>query len=236
MKKVLTFLFAVTMCVVLRAQTVDYELLGFLNGNDEVIYDLVLDANQDFEPRIMLKNNGPDVPAAADSIIFDIYYNGNYASYFYVQGINLHSIEAGQTGTIALPRALWTAAQMDAYMMTAFQICFEVRIAGSATDPDISNNEACVQVNRPLDVAEYGKADMKVWPNPTSGMVWIAAPEQVHGDCTVSIYDMFGKRLAQEKMETGTMTLDLCGFASGIYIVRVENGSEVIATEKVAKR
>ena len=231
MKKVLCFLLTMS-CLAMQAQSVDYELLGFLDSRDSLVEELVLMANEDFTPSLRLKNNGTGVPSTADTVYFDIYYNGSYASYFYLRGNQLQSLVSGQEATVSLPQPLMTAAAMDESVITAFQICIEVRIAGSAHDPVADNNRACVQVNRPLPVPEYAEGDFRVGPNPAHDVLRVQAPAGTQ----VWIYDMSGRDLLKTNMMDDVFSVSLSDYAAGIYFVKLTNGkSETVRKIIIAK-
>ena len=231
MKRVLCFLLTMS-CLAMQAQSVDYELLGFLDSRDSLVEELVLASNEDFTPSLRLKNNGTGVPATADTVYFDIYYNGSYASYFFLRGNQLQSLVEGQEATVSLPQPLMTAAAMDESVITAFQICIEVRIAGSASDPVTDNNRACVQVNRPLPVPEYAEGDFRVGPNPAHDRVQIHAPAGTQ----VEFFDMSGRKLLNDNMNEDDFSINLSDFSAGIYFVKMTKGrSETVRKIIIAK-
>ncbi len=231
MKRVLCFLLTM-ICLAMQAQSVDYELLGFLDSRDSLVEELVLAANEDFTPLLRLKNNGSGIPATTDTVYFDIYYNGSYASYFYLRGNQLQSLVSGQEATVSLPQPLMTAAAMDESVITAFQICIEVRIAGSAHDPVADNNRACVQVNRPLPVPEYAEGDFRVGPNPTRDVLRVQAPAGTQ----VELFDMSGRKLLNNTMIEDGFSFNVSNFSAGIYFVKMTNGkSETVRKIIIAK-
>lgn len=231
MKKVLFILLMVS-CFAMQAQSVDYELLGFLDSRDSLVEELVLAPNEDFTPSLRLKNNGTGVPATTDTVYFDIYYNGSYASYFYLRGNQLQSLVSGQEATVSLPQPLMTAAAMDESVITAFQVCIEVRIAGSAYDPVVDNNRACVQVNRPLPVPEYAEGDFRVGPNPAHDVLRVQAPAGTQ----VELFDMSGRKLLNDIMMEDNFSFNVSDFSAGIYFVKMTNGkSETVRKVIVAK-
>lgn len=231
MKKII-FVLLMMGGIALQAQSVDYELMGFLNEQDSLVEELILASGEDFTPVIRLKNNGTGVPATSDSIYFDIYYNGSPATYFFLRGNQLQSLVPGQEGTVSLPQPLMTAETMDENVITAFQLCIEVRIVGSATDPVVENNRACVQVNRPLPVLEYAGSDFRVGPNPAHDVLQIHAPSGTK----VEVFDMSGRKMMGSSMVEETFSADLSNWSAGMYFVKMTNGiSEVVKKVIVAK-
>ena len=205
----------------LQAQSVDYELLGFLDGQDNLVEELLLGSGEDFTPSVRLKNNGTGVPATGDSVYFDIYYNGSYATYFFLRGSQLQNLTPGQEATVSLPQPLMTAEMMDESVITAFQLCIEVRIVGSATDPVADNNRACVQVNRPLPVSEYAEDDFRVWPNPANDVLQIHAPSGTK----VEVFAMSGRKMMGNRMVEENFSADLSNWSAGMYFVKMTNGT-----------
>ena len=205
----------------LQAQSVDYELLGFLDGQDNLVEELLLGSGEDFTPSVRLKNNGTGVPATGDSVYFDIYYNGSYATYFFLRGSQLQNLTPGQEATVSLPQPLMTAEMMDESVITAFQLCIEVRIVGSATDPVSANNRACVQVNRPLPVPEYSDDAFRVWPNPANDVLQIHAP----AGTKVEVFDMSGRKMMENRMVEEPFSADLSNWSAGMYFVKMTNGT-----------
>ena len=77
-------------------------------------------------------------------------------------------------------------------------------------------------------VVEVSASNVRLYPNPTNGMVNIEG----NGDMTISVMNTLGQKVL-ETTATGNATIDLSGFGSGIYMVRIEsaNGTK---TEKVS--
>ncbi len=77
-------------------------------------------------------------------------------------------------------------------------------------------------------VAEVSENNVSLYPNPTDGMVNIEST----GTMTISVMNMLGQKVI-ETTATDNANIDLSGFESGIYMVRIEtaNGTK---TEKVS--
>ena len=217
----------------LISQNVDYELLGFLDENDEVVTDLALTSENDLFLRVRLKNNGPDMPAITDTVRFDITCLDTHVSYMTVMGNQLQNVGAGDSGIIETSAPLYTASLMDEYNLTTFPICFEVQIIGAAYDPITVNNRACVQISRPLPVVEQSLNRVRVYPNPTSGICSVSLSNG--NTCQVVVYDMLGKLVQQPMMLQNGDFLDLSAQPKGVYFIRVTEEGKVVATEKVIK-
>ena len=79
-------------------------------------------------------------------------------------------------------------------------------------------------------VAEVSASNVRLYPNPTNGMVNIEG----NGDMTISVMNTLGQKVL-ETTATGNATIDLSGFGSGIYMVRIESANGTM-TEKINVR
>lgn len=235
MRKIFLFIAMVFVLGCVSAQQVDYELVGFVNEDGQVLNDWLLGASEDLNVRVQLKNNGPDMPASSDRLIFVVKYNYDSIGTVSVAGTELQSILPGQAGTITFPQPLFTAAAMDQYVMTAFSLCFEMRLEGTATDPVSANNEACVSVCRPLPVEENELMSIRIYPNPVASVCTVDCGVAPTTSTVVSVYDMMGRKVATAVMDAEICTLDMSGLAAGMYVLRVERDGAVVATEKLMK-
>ena len=203
MKKLFTLFAAMVAVVALNAQTVDYELVGFYDGTS-LITELNLGLDDDLNPSVVLKNNGPDVPAAADSIFLDIYFEGSNLGAMFVLGSQLAGLTAGQQGALGGQQPLFTAADMDGLEGT-FQLCYEIRIVGAATDPVSSNNQACLTVTRgTTDINEVAEGEVNVYPNPATTVINIDNAEGAQ----ISVYDLSGRMVSNINSASANQTID----------------------------
>ncbi len=79
-------------------------------------------------------------------------------------------------------------------------------------------------------VAEVNENNISLYPNPTDGIVNIEST----GTMTISVMNMLGQKVF-ETTATDNANIDLSGFESGIYMVRIETENG-IKTEKVNVR
>lgn len=79
-------------------------------------------------------------------------------------------------------------------------------------------------------VAEVSENNVSLYPNPTDGIVNIEST----GTMTISVMNMLGQKVI-ETTATDNANIDLSGFESGIYMVRIETENG-IKTEKVNVR
>jgi probable HAF family extracellular repeat protein len=81
-----------------------------------------------------------------------------------------------------------------------------------------------------LGLNELSNAELKAYPNPTSGLVTI----ENKGNASLTITNPEGKNITQ-KLITGTYQLDLSSFASGIYFLSVQGENSLKKTARVVK-
>src|SRR5690606_28755741 len=92
--------------------------------------------------------------------------------------------------------------------------------------PVISKTSSDDENNRPkyLDAANL---DFDIYPNPTSGMVYINLKERASDDNEIVVTDVNGKVIVRRSLinpETGNMDIDLSFLPKGMYMVRVRSG------------
>jgi len=78
-----------------------------------------------------------------------------------------------------------------------------------------------------VSVAEINANNVRLYPNPTNGILNIEG----EGDMTISVMNVLGQKILETTANDNT-TIDLSGFESGIYMVRIETENG-IKTEKV---
>ena len=232
MKKFFTFFAAIFAVVAMNAQTVDYALIGFLDDENQPLDAINLSLTDDLSPKVGLMNNGPDVPAAADTIFMDISFEGQVLGATYLLGSQVQTLTAGQGAAVGGQQALLTADQMDQMGLVdgSVEMCYTVRIVGLATDPDASNNQACVTINRGnVGINEIANGEINVYPNPATSVINVANAEGAQ----ISVFDMNGRRVANVESASANEMINSANFAEGLYIVRIVDGQNV-TTKKVS--
>jgi hypothetical protein len=225
MKKIYTFLAIISLFLVAKGQTADYELLGFADENGLQTSSIVMNSTQDLKPRVILKNNGPSLASLTDSLIFDIFYNeSNYVTSMVVMGSQVHQVTAGEQAIIDLAQPIWTAAIMDQYDLIACTICYELRLVGAVTDPNPNNNRACIPVTRALDIDEAGSFSASLFPNPASSTITLSG---VQGS-SMQIFDLTGKMMLSLQNIAENQKIDVSSFAEGLYMVRISDGKNIL--------
>jgi hypothetical protein len=99
----------------------------------------------------------------------------------------------------------------------------------------VTDNNSCTSGDTILVTVEKANAipgnppafDLKVYPNPTSGIVYLEFSAEKVKDVLISVIDIEGRMILQDKLErieAGTVySVDLSGLESGIYILMIDN-------------
>jgi len=84
----------------------------------------------------------------------------------------------------------------------------------------------------PDAIGEHNGKNIKIYPNPTSGIVNVNAESLLVSE--VQVFDMFGKMLFRKSVGEKEFSLDLSDYHAGTYMLRVVSGDGV-ETIKVVK-
>lgn len=230
MRNFYTFLVFIALFITAGAQVTDYEVVGFADAEGNVISSIVMESTEDLQPRVILKNNGPGIAALTDTVFLDVFYNDDYyVTSVVMLGSQLHSVTAGEQAIIDLNAPIWTAETMDDYNLIACSICFEVRVAGTITDPNPNNNRSCINVTRVLDISDAEAANISLFPNPVSSSVTFSGAT----GSRVQILDMSGRMIYCQENISENQIVDVSSFANGIYIVRISQGNMLVAKKMI---
>jgi uncharacterized delta-60 repeat protein len=99
----------------------------------------------------------------------------------------------------------------------------KIVVCGSTYSPDFT--QVCFTIIRlnpgTLGVNDFDRANVQVYPNPTNGIVSFDNSEKQYEK--VSIYNYLGQVILQPfYCYPGTTTIDLSGFAKGIFLIKFE--------------
>lgn len=79
------------------------------------------------------------------------------------------------------------------------------------------------KTNTVLGNGEIIKDNIALYPNPVQGNLTIKS-DDILG--TVIVYNIYGQKITQQLFDTYIATMDFTSFSSGIYLVKVTNGSK----------
>ncbi|PCI19419.1 hypothetical protein COB64_03750 [Candidatus Wolfebacteria bacterium] len=86
--------------------------------------------------------------------------------------------------------------------------------------------------------AVLGHSVLKVFPNPTTGKIFI--PYQKFIGATISVFDVLGRHVISEQMPKringdGVFELDMTNVAKGVYVVRIDSEKERITSKFIVE-
>ena len=131
------------------------------------------------------------------------------------------------------------------YVNGQIDTTFEVGTAAHSSYPfTLSTVDGCDSVVTlmltvlPCDgVVEFESSDIKVYPNPTNSVINVqltTATSSLRPE--IQLYDVYGQRL-QVVIVTGEITqINLEHYATGVYLLKVVDGDNVIAIRKVVRK
>ena len=99
---------------------------------------------------------------------------------------------------------------------------------------------ATLNIQSSIDVASFGEDNrISIFPNPTRDRVEVQISDfdkrNCQNNCYIHIFDMYGKWLFTQQITSESTYVDLSTFAGGLYLLRINNGANLIGTYKVIK-
>ena len=85
----------------------------------------------------------------------------------------------------------------------------------------------------PADIGEFSAENVRTFPNPTNGSVFVCAESQKVSE--VQVFDMFGKMLFRKNVCENEFSVDLSVYHAGTYMFRIicSNGVETVKIVKI---
>ena len=84
----------------------------------------------------------------------------------------------------------------------------------------------------PAGNSTFEKANLKMFPNPTTGIVEIESAKIIDN---VSVYNVLGQEVLQSKTNSNRISVDISDFTAGIYIVKTTIDGQT-STSKISKK
>lgn len=80
----------------------------------------------------------------------------------------------------------------------------------------------------PLSISDNASMPkMKLYPNPTTGIVEISLPEQVVGASKIEVQNVLGTMEFFKQIDGSSAKIDLTGYPAGIYFIRISSGGSI---------
>jgi hypothetical protein len=95
----------------------------------------------------------------------------------------------------------------------------------------VSDSNSCaaadtilITVELPDAMSGYTKVfGYKVYPNPTSGMVYMVPQADMDGEVLITVIDAAGRMVLRDKMKSGVLcSIDFSGMRNGIYLLMID--------------
>ncbi|NJM79011.1 MAG: T9SS type A sorting domain-containing protein [Flavobacterium sp.] len=90
---------------------------------------------------------------------------------------------------------------------------------------------SCASLSNNNPIATTTLDLLKVYPNPTNGIVNLEIKE----DVTIEIFDIVGKSIYKQKVEIGLNQIDVSSYFSGVYLLKAINEKGAIENLKIVK-
>ena len=84
-----------------------------------------------------------------------------------------------------------------------------------------------------LGVNDFGKSDIRIYPNPTTGELRVDCRDAINRVSSVEIFDIYGRKVLEPSL-TVLQSYDLTVFPAGIYFVKITTDAGII-TKKIIK-
>lgn len=98
----------------------------------------------------------------------------------------------------------------------------EVITLKSATIP---GDSLSANLNNKVMEEEIGSQEIRIYPNPTKGMIRIDLPPLNNQEATIQIHDAQGKQIIRQVV-LGSANINLFDYPSGFYIMIIRIGQE----------
>jgi uncharacterized repeat protein (TIGR01451 family) len=109
-------------------------------------------------------------------------------------------------------------------------------------NPPVTTNQAITTIVNPTSINDDGinDADIKIFPNPSGGMIGVEFNLNQSGNVILEVYNLFGQKirfLHDGIMDSGNhkLNFDLADIQSGVYAIRMQMGSDQLVRMVVIK-
>ena len=129
-----------------------------------------------------------------------------------------------------------TADEMTEYGLEgSFELCYTFEIhagpGSSTTDPDMSNNQACITINRGgVAISENVVSEVSIYPNPATSVLNVDAA----GYSQVEVINMLGQVVYSNSISNNAQ-INVSDLNNGVYFVRL-SGANGTTTQKFIKK
>jgi len=137
---------------------------------------------------------------------------------------------AGTAGSIPTTIADGTTyTQNYTYTVPSYQKSYDMYVVGfvidQATGKVLNSIQALVSANGITE--NNSSANIKIYPNPSTGEFNLTANNIPDNTCNVAIYNLMGNVIKEFQWNGENTTFNLSNYASGIYILKVSNKDKI---------
>lgn len=108
-------------------------------------------------------------------------------------------------------------------------------VTATVTDGDGNTSLFAVDHYSVTGLPELETESFEVWPNPTRGECFVRANQNANFVNRLRVYDIFGKEILDQKIDSSTSIINLTNCASGIYIIRFFDDEKNVGSKKIIK-
>ncbi len=168
-------------------------------------------------------NAGPDTIFICKELdtIKTVYIGDSIA----VQGVSYYWEGKDISGDTA-SRVLVSADSLATYFLTLTDTSIKYSCQTRVDTLVIVPNYDC-----PTSIREVVSEDIKVYPNPTSGQLFV----KVNQPTKLELYDLNGRQVNAYQLEQGENTIQIQSLQNGVYIYKIWVGGELIVTNKLVR-
>ena len=92
-------------------------------------------------------------------------------------------------------------------------------------------------IEPPLSIEENTFSELKVYPNPTTGIINIdLGNAMIDGKSTIKLYDIQGRMITTKEMNSSIDNLNISNLSDGVYMLSIENGTSKTTKKIVLNR
>lgn len=95
--------------------------------------------------------------------------------------------------------------------------------------PIVTNTVDTEIVDQVLSTASVSVSQIAVYPNPTTGLVYIKSPEKIK---KITVHNMVGQQVLQNENQS---SIDFSSLPKAVYIMKVESGNKVHTSKVIRK-
>ena len=98
-----------------------------------------------------------------------------------------------------------------------------------------TGNASSVTLSNPDNYSEAFNKKFEMYPNPTSGEIFLSAKGENQNVSTIEVFTIGGEKILTTTFDNDNATIDLSNSAAGIYLTQITIGDQAF-TAKIVKQ